>query len=69
MRYVSITTYAKMCNISREAVYKRIKKGTAILLHDSEVPVIDTFKSKGKMERNNLMEMLEPDDTPDWLYD
>lgn len=58
-----------MCNISRESVYKRIKKGTAVLLHDCEVPVIDTFKSKGKMERNNLMEMVEPDATPDWLYD
>lgn len=69
MRYVSITTYAKMCNISRESVYKRIKKGTAVLLNDCEVPVIDTFKSKGKMQRNNLIDVTMPDGTPDWLYD
>lgn len=66
MRYVSITTYAKMCGISRESVYKRIKKGTAILLEDSEVAVIDTYQSKGKMQRNDFTK-IKTDNNPDWL--
>jgi len=58
MRYVTITTYAKMVGISRESVYKRIKKGTAVLLEDCESPdcespVIDLQRSRGKMERND----------------
>jgi predicted DNA-binding protein YlxM (UPF0122 family) len=53
-RFVSITTYAKLCGISRESVYKRIKKGTAILLDDCEVPVIDMHRSKGNMQRNDF---------------
>lgn len=66
MRYVSITTYAKICGISRESVYKRIKKGTAILLEDSEVAVIDTYLSKGKMQRNDFTK-IKTDNNPDWL--
>lgn len=66
MRYVSITTYAKMCGISRESVYKRIKKGTAVLLHDCEVAVIDTWVSKGALTRNNLIG-ITIDNTPDWM--
>lgn len=66
IRYVSITTYAKMCGISRESVYKRIKRGTAVLLSDCEVSVIDTWKSKGEMKRNNLKD-ITTDDTPDWM--
>jgi len=53
MRYVSITTYAKLVGISRESVYKRIKKGTAVLLDDCEVPVVDVQQSRGKMQRND----------------
>lgn len=53
MRYLSITSYAKYAGISREAVYKRIKAGTAILLADCDVPVIDTELSRGKIERND----------------
>lgn len=66
MRYVSITTYAKICGISRESVYKRIKKGTAILLKDCEVAVIDTYQSKGKMQRNDFTK-IKTDNNPDWL--
>ena len=54
MRYVSISTYAKMVGINRVSVYKRIKKGTAVLLEDSEVPVIDLKLSRGKMVRNDF---------------
>lgn len=54
MRYVSISTYAKMVGINRVSVYKRIKRGTAVLLEDSEVPVIDLDRSKGKMVRNDF---------------
>lgn len=54
MRYVSITTYAKMVGINRVSVYKRIKRGTAVLLEDSEVPVIDLNLSRGKMVRNDF---------------
>ena len=66
MRYVSITTYANICGISRESVYKRIKKGTAILLQDCEVAVIDTYLSKGKMQRNDFTK-IKTDNNPDWL--
>lgn len=51
-RFVSITTYAKICKISRPAVYKRIKSGRAVLLNDCEVPVIDLAFSKGFQEVN-----------------
>ena len=67
-RFVSITTYAKLCGISRESVYKRIRRGTAVLLEDCEVPVIDTRRSKGMMQRNTLP-IQEPSNEPDWLYD
>ena len=52
-RFVSITTYAKICNISRPAVYKRIKSGKAKLLADCEVPVIDLSVSRGLCQRND----------------
>lgn len=53
MRYVSITTYAKMVGINRESVYKRIKRGKVCLLEDCEVPVVDLQNSQGKMTRND----------------
>lgn len=56
-RFVSITTYAKICKISRESVYKRIKRGTAVLLDDCEVPVIDLAYSKGYCPHNNWKEI------------
>ena len=64
MRYVSITTYAKICGISRESVYKRIKKGTAILLSDCEVPVIDLSLSRLKTERNKFNLKREDSEYP-----
>ena len=63
-RFLSITTYAKLCGISRESVYKRIKKGTAVLLADCEVPVIDTQKSKGKMQRNDFKNIAKINSLP-----
>ena len=53
MRYVSITTYAKLVGINRESVYKRIKRGKVCLLEDCEVPVVDLQNSQGKMVRND----------------
>lgn len=64
-RFVSITTYAKIVGINRESVYKRIKKGTAVLLNDCEVPVIDLSLSKGTMTRNKWPEIKEPE-LPAW---
>ena len=58
MRFVSITTYAKICKITRPAVYKRIKSGRAKLLDDCEVPVIDLAFSRGHYERNNWKEII-----------
>jgi hypothetical protein len=58
-RFVSITTYAKLVGINRESVYKRIKKGTAVLLEISEVPIIDLARSKGTMTRNKWPEIKE----------
>ena len=57
-RFVSITTYAKICKISRPAVYKRIKSGKAKLLDDCEVPVIDMAYSKREDQRNNWKEII-----------
>ena len=65
MRYVSITTYAKLVGISRESVYKRIKAGTVTLLESSEVPVVDLARSKGTMTRNDWPEIVQPD-IPKW---
>lgn len=56
-RFVSITRYAELCKISREAVYKRIKSGKARLLDICEVPVIDLAFSKGTDDRNNWKEI------------
>ena len=46
-RFVSITRYAQLCGISREAVYKRLKSGKAKTLDLCEVQVIDLANSKG----------------------
>jgi len=61
MRYVSITTYAKMVGITRPAVYKRIKRGVTVLMPDCEVPVVDLQLSKGKLTRNNWKAFKLPD--------
>lgn len=58
-RFVSITTYAKICKITRPAVYKRIKSGKAKLLDECEVPVIDLAFSRGHYERNNWKEIIK----------
>ena len=50
-RFVSITKYAKLCCITREAVYKRIKSGKAKLFELSEPPIIDLAFSKGTDNR------------------
>lgn len=63
-RFVSITTYAKLSKISREAVYKRIKSGAATLFELSEQPLIDLAFSKGVDQRNNWKEIMEPDKLP-----
>ena len=63
-RFVSITTYAKLCKITRPAVYKRIKSGKAVLLDDCEVAVIDLAFSRGKYERNNWREIIEEEKLP-----
>jgi len=58
MRFVSITTYAKLVGITRPAVYKRIKSGKAKLLDDCEVPVIDMAHSKGNCPRNDWKDLI-----------
>lgn len=63
-RFVSITTYAKLCKITRPAVYKRIKSGKAKLLDECEVPVIDLVFSRGNHERNNWKEILPKPEIP-----
>lgn len=63
-RFVSITSYAKICKISREAVYKRIKAGTAVLLEGCEVPVIDLAFSRGHYERNNFRDIVPEEKMP-----
>lgn len=51
-RFVSVTRYAQLCGITREAVYKRIKSGKAKKLELSEVTIIDLANSKGTDDRN-----------------
>ena len=58
-RFVSITRYAQLCGITREAVYKRIKSGKAKTLDLCEVPVIDLANSKGIDDRNKWRD-IEP---------
>ena len=58
-RFVSITRYAQLCGISREAVYKRLKSGKAKTLDLCEVQVIDLANSKGTDDRNNWKEIPE----------
>ena len=58
-RFVSITRYAQLCKISREAVYKRLKSGKAKTLDICEVKVIDLANSKGTDDRINWKE-IEP---------
>ena len=57
-----------MCGISRESVYKRIKRGTAVLLENSEVAVIDTYLSKGEIQRNSFKDLPKQNNYPDWMY-
>lgn len=64
-RFVSITRYAEMVGISREAVYKRIASGSAVLLEICEVPVVDLSRSKGTMTRNEWPEIVQSD-VPKW---
>lgn len=59
IRYVSISTYAKMVGISRPAVYKRLKKGHAVLLADCEVPVIDLTQSRGNRKRSDWSKLKD----------
>ena len=58
-RFVSITRYAQLCGISREAVYKRLKSGKAKTLDLCEVQVIDLANSKGTDDRNSWKEIPE----------
>jgi hypothetical protein len=64
-RFVTITTYAKLVGINRESVYKRLKKGTAVLLESCEAPVIDLSRSKGTMTKNKWSDINDPD-LPAW---
>jgi hypothetical protein len=59
-RFVSITKYAELCDITREAVYKRLKSGKAQTLDICEVPVIDLANSKGTDDRIKWKE-IEPE--------
>ncbi|HRI24375.1 MAG TPA: hypothetical protein PLZ45_06840 [Ferruginibacter sp.] len=63
-RFVSITTYAKLCGITRPAVYKRIKSGRAVLLDQCEVPVIDLAVSRGEYKRNNWKDVQKEPELP-----
>jgi len=56
-RFVSITRYAQLCGITREAVYKRLKSGKATTLDICEVPVIDLANSKGTDDRSEWKEI------------
>ena len=63
-RFVSITRYAQLCNITREAVYKRIKSGKAKLFELCEAPVIDLAFSKGTNDRNDWKEITPEQKLP-----
>jgi hypothetical protein len=56
-RFVSITRYAQLYNITRQGVYRRIKSGKAHILDLCEVPVIDLAFSKGTDDRNKWKEI------------
>ena len=63
-RFVSITKYAQLAGITREAVYKRIKSGKAKLFELSEASIIDLAFSKGTDQRNNFKEIISEPKLP-----
>ena len=67
-RFVTISSYAKLCKINRESVYKRIKSGKLQVSEYCEHPLIDLEEyppNKVRCEKKPVEVAL----MPSWMYD
>jgi predicted DNA-binding transcriptional regulator AlpA len=68
-RFVTIGTYAKLCGVTREAIYKRIKAGTLTVSEYCEHPLIDTEEfPPGRMKSKPSKPPVKRE-LPDWCYE
>jgi hypothetical protein len=54
MRFVTISTYAKLCGINRESVYKRLKSGKLSVSEYCEHPLIDLEEYPPNKQRHKV---------------
>jgi predicted DNA-binding transcriptional regulator AlpA len=63
------STYAQLCGIKRESVYKRIKAGTLSISEYCEHPLIDTEEfPPGRMKSKPSKPPVKRE-LPDWCYE
>jgi hypothetical protein len=67
-RFVTITTYANLCKINRESVYKRIKAGKLHVSEYCEHPLIDLQEYPPNKKRHEKTQ-VEVKQMPSWMYD
>jgi len=72
IRFVNITTYAKMCGIKRTSVYDRLKSGKLEASKFCEGSMIDLLEYPPCRYKSIRCKVLPPAierDLPDWCYD
>ena len=70
-RFVTISTYAKMCGINRTSAYDRIKAGTLVVSEHCEGSMIDTKQFPPGRYKAIKCTILPPKikmDLPNWCY-
>jgi len=67
-RFVTISTYARLCKINRESVYKRIKSGRVQVSSFCEHPLIDIEEYPPNRSRQKIDKPIAKRDLPDWAY-
>jgi UDP-N-acetylglucosamine enolpyruvyl transferase len=71
-RFVTISTYAKMCGINRTSVYDRIRAGTLIVSIYCEGSMIDIEQfppCRYKVVKCTTLPPKIKKELPDWCYD
>jgi len=72
IRFVSITTYAKMCGIKRTSVYDRLKSGKLEVSKFCEGSMIDLKEYPACRYKSIKCAVITPvikRELPDWCYD
>lgn len=72
IRFVNITSYAKMCGIKRTSVYDRLKSGKLMFSKYCEVGMIDILEYPPCRYKSVKCTVLPPKverELPDWCYD